>query len=162
MIVRELLTLLGFTVDKASYDKAKKAYDSLQGKMTQQGKVGQTANTQLQQQGKAAQDAARGTTMLGDALGMMQRFAAQAGLSAMLRNFTELASSADETQNVVKQLFGEKGLKEVMDWSESMGAAMGRSKYSLQQYASTLGAVIQPIAKSDEQAQAMAQSLAEL
>jgi hypothetical protein len=80
----------------------------------------------------------------------------------MLMNFTELASSADETQNVIKQLFGDRGLKEVSDWSESMGAAMGRSKYSLQQYASTLGAVIQPIAKSDEQAQAMAQSLAEL
>lgn len=162
MIVRELLTLLGFTVDKASYDKAKKAYDSLQGKMTQQGKVGQTANAQLQQQGKAAQDAAKGTGMLGDALGMMQRFAAQAGLSHMLMNFTELASSADETQNVIKQLFGEKALGEVTDWSEKMGEAMGRSKYSLQQYASTLGAVIQPIAKSDKEAQAMAQSLAEL
>lgn len=162
MIVRELLTLLGFTIDQASYQKAQKAYDSLQGKLTQQQKVGQAANEALKKQGQAAAEAAKGTNMLGQALGMMQRFAAQAGLQATLQQFVQFASSADETQNVIKQLFGDAGLAEVTAWSETMGAAMGRSKYSLQQFASTLGAVIQPIAKSDEQAQAMAQSLAEL
>ena len=40
MIVRELLTLLGFTVDKASYDRAAKTYDSLQGKRLGQQKAG--------------------------------------------------------------------------------------------------------------------------
>jgi hypothetical protein len=162
MIVRELLTLLGFTVDQASYQKAQKAYDSLQGKLLQQQKSGQQASQQMRDQGKAAAEAARGSAMLGQALGMMQRFAAQAGLSNLLKEYVELASSADETQNVIKQLFGDQGLAEVTAWSETMGEAMGRSKYSLQQYASTLGAVIQPIAKSDEQAQAMAQSLAAL
>jgi hypothetical protein len=162
MIVRELLTLLGFTVDKGSYNQAVRAYDALQGKMLQQQHASQQAALAQQKQAQAASQAARGTGLLGQALGMMQRFGAQAQLSGMLTQFTQMASSADETRNVIKQLFGDEGLAQVTDWSTKMGAAMGRSKYSLQQYASTLGAVIQPMAKSDKEAQAMATSLAEL
>src|SRR3982750_3920051 len=113
MIVRELLTLLGFTVDKASYDKAKKAYDSLQGSMAAQQRVGQNAAGQTQKQGRAvadaAQQAAKGTNMLGQALGMMQRFAAQAGISGLLKQYTTLASDANETFSALKELFGEEG-----------------------------------------------------
>lgn len=162
MIVRELLTLLGFTVDKASYDKAKKAYDSLQGKITQQQKAGQNANDQLQKQAKAAQDAAKGTGMLGQALGMMQRFAAQAGISNLLREYTTLASDANETRSALDQLFGKQGAAQVQTWSEQMGAAMGRSEFDLQSYASRLGSVLGPMAKSKEEAQAMAQRFSEL
>ena len=162
MIVRELLTLLGFTVDKASYDKAKRAYDSLQGQMAQQTKAGQNVNAELQKQGKAAQDAAKGTGMLGQALGMMQRFAAQAGLSNLLRQYTTLASDANETRSALDQLFGKAGGEQVQTWSETMGAAMGRSEFDLQSYAARLGSVLGPMAKSKEEAQAMAQRFSEL
>lgn len=152
MIVRELLTLLGFTVDKASYDKASKAYDSLQGKMVASQK-GTAA---------AAQQAAQGTGMLGQALGMVQRFAATAGLQQMGREMIHLASNANETSNVLESVFGKDHLGEIEDWSARSGAAMGRSKYSLQQYASTLGAVLGPVTASTDQAEAMAKKFAEL
>src|SRR3954467_10743157 len=158
MIVRELLTLLGFTVDQASYQKAQKAYDSLQGKLTQQQKVGQQANAALQQQGKAATEAAKGTGLLGQALGMMQRFAAQAQITNLLQKFTTLASDANETRSALDQLFGKEGGKQVEAWAETTGEAMGRSRYDLQAYASRLGSVLGPMAKTPEEAQKMAQS----
>jgi hypothetical protein len=162
MIVRELLTLLGFTVDQASYQKAQKAYDSLQGKLTQQQKAGQQANQALQQQGKAAAEAAKGAGMLGQALGMMQRFAAQAQISGLLQKFTQLASDANETRSALDQLFGKKGGGQVEQWAETAGAAMGRSRYDLQAYAARLGSVLGPMSKTPEEAQKMAQSFSEL
>lgn len=152
MIVRELLTLLGFTVDKASYDKASKAYDQLQGKM-----VASQKSTAA-----VAQRAAAGTNVLGQALGMVQRFAAAAGLSHLGKEMIDLASSANETSNVLESIFGKDHLGEIEDWSARTGAAMGRSKYSLQQYASTLGAVLGPVTANKDEAEAMAKKFAEL
>lgn len=162
MIVRELLTLLGFTIDRASYDKASKAYDQMQGRLAADAKAAQQAGGALDKMGKQAQDAAKGTGMLGSALGMLQRFSAQAGISNLLREYTTLASDANETEGAIKQLFGEENLTAVQTWSETMGAAMGRSKYDLQKYAAGLGAVLGPVTESKEEAQAMAQSLSEL
>jgi len=162
MIVRELLTLLGFTIDKASYEKASKAYDQLQGKITQGAAATKQQAAQLGQLGKQAQDATKNTGMLGQALGMLQRFSAQAGISMLLKEYTTLASDANETRSALTQLFGPEGSAQVETWSETMGAAMGRSKYDLQQYASGLGAVLGPVTESREEAQQMAQSLSEL
>lgn len=162
MIVRELLTLLGFTVDQASYQKASKAYDQLQGKVTQSAQAAQKSAGALGQMGKQAQDAAKGTGMLGQALGMFQRFSAQAGISALLKEYTTLASDANETRSALGQLFGEEGAAQVDTWSQTMGAAMGRSSYDLQKYASGLGAVLGPVTESRAEAQKMAQSLSEL
>ena len=162
MIVRELLTLLGFTVDKASYDKAAKSYDALQGKLTQQQKGAQGAALATQKQGQAAAQAARGTGMLGQALGMMQRFAAQAGLSTMVKGMIEMASNANETSNVLESVFGKDKLKGIEDWSMKSAEAMGRSRFSLQQYASQLGAVLAPVSKTPEEALRMSKAFAEL
>lgn len=161
MIVRELLTLLGFTVDQASYNKAKRAYDSLQGKLTQP-KAGQDITQQTQKQGQAAEKAAQQQGMLNQALGMMQRFAAQAGLSQLLKEYTTLGSDANETRSAIDQLFGPKGGQQVEQWSQTMGAAMGRSEFDLQAYAARLGSVLGPVTKTKEEAQQMAQTLSEL
>jgi hypothetical protein len=153
MIVRELITLLGFSLDKASYDKAAKAYDQLQGKMTQNA----AANTQqLQQQANQTKNA------LGAALGMAQRFAAQFQITNMLRGFVTMASSANETANALEQLFGREATGQIDQWSRTMGAKMGRSQYDLQAYAARLGSVLGPVTKSREEAQKMAESLSEL
>ena len=162
MIVRELLTLLGFTVDNASYDRAAKSYDSLQGKMLQQQKSGQQAALATQKAGQAASTAARGTGALGQAVGMLQRFAATAGLSTMVKSMIDMASNANETSNVLESVFGKDKLKGIEDWSAKAGEAMGRSRFSLQQYASQLGAVLAPVTKTPEEALRMSKSLAEL
>lgn len=162
MIVRELVTLLGFTVDKAEYDKAAKQYDSMQGKLIAQQKATQQASAAVAKQGQQAREAARGTNVLGQALGMMQRFGAQLGLSNLLRQYATLASDANETRSALGQLFGQKGADEVETWSQTMGTAMGRSSYDLQKYAAGLGAVLGPVTESQDEAQAMAQSLSEL
>jgi hypothetical protein len=153
MIVRELITLLGFSVDRSSYDKAAKAYDQMQGKMAQ---GAQTATKQAQLQAQQT------SNVLGQALGMAQRFAAQFQLSSMLRGFVTMASDANETTNALAQLFGPAGQAQVEAWSQTMGATMGRSQYDLQMYASRLGSVLGPVTKSREEAQRMAQSLSEL
>ena len=162
MIVRELLTLLGFTVDKASYDKAAKSYDTLQGKLVQQQKGAQGAATATKQLAQANQQAAQGTNLLGQALGMAQRFAASAGLSSMVKDMVEMASNANETSNVLDSVFGAAGQKQVEEWAERQAAAMGRSKYSLQSYASQLGAVLGPVTSTKERAQEMSKTFSEL
>jgi len=169
MIVRELLTLLGFTVDKASYDKAAKAYDQLTGKLAAQGKGAQAATAAVskvgeaaKQAGQAAQQAAGKQGLLTSALGMMQRFAATASISGLLKEYVQLGSDANETFGALKELFGEEGRSQVETWSQTMGAAMGRSEFDLQAYAARLGSVLGPVTKTKAEAQAMAQRLSEL
>lgn len=153
MIVRELITLLGFSLDKPSYDKASKAYDEMQGKM-----AGSAAATtqQVQQQAKQTK------TALGQALNMFQQFQAQFQITNMLRGFVEMASSANETSNALEQLFGHEAVGQIDQWSLRMGATMGRSQYDLQAYAARLGSVLGPVTKSRDEALRMAESLAEL
>lgn len=161
MIVRELLTLLGFTVDKASYDKAARQYDQLQGKLakTQPGAQSAEDAHRLREEAKKA---ASGVGMLNSALQMAQRFAAQAGLSNLAQQWVQMASDVNETGNVLESVFGEQGRQQVEAWSEAQSQAMGRSKYSLQQYTSQLGAVLGPILGEQDRAREMSQSLAGL
>ena len=169
MIVRELITRLGFVVDQASFDKAEANLADLRAQMLGQKTAAQQANAAMAQYGdqtKAAGDKAKeagtNTGLLGEALGMVQRFAAAAGLSNLLREYITLASDANETKNVLGEVFGAEGQKRVEDWSATMGAAMGRSAYDLQAYASRLGSVIGPVAKSQQAAEDMSKSLAGL
>jgi hypothetical protein len=169
MIVRELITLLGFKLNKQSYDSAKRAYDQIQGGLTGQNKAARGADAALTragqaaaQAGKQAQQAAQQTNMLGQALGMAQRFGAQLGISALLKQYVTLASDANETRGALTALFGQENIGEIDRWSKAQGAAMGRSEYDLQAYAARLGSVLGPVTKSREEAQAMAQSLSQV
>jgi len=169
VIVRELITLLGFTLDKASYDKAKRAYDQMQGGLTGQQRAAKGADAAMTragqsaaQAGKQAADAAKQTNLLGQALGMAQRFGAQLGISNLLKQYVTLASDANETRGALTALFGQENIGEIDRWSKAQGAAMGRSEYDLQAYAARLGSVLGPVTKSREEAQAMAQSLSQV
>lgn len=155
-VVRELITMLGFSVDQGSYQKAQRAYDQMQGRLSGGGSGAAAAAQQVQQTAKKTTD------VLGQALGMAQRFGAQFGLSAMLKQYVTLASDANETSSAIGQLFGQENIAKVEAWSQAMGATMGRSQFDLQSYAARLGSVLGPVTKSREEAQAMAQSLSEL
>ena len=162
MIVRELLTLLGFTVDKASYDRASKQYDAMADRAQANAKAVQQGTAAMGKFGQQAQQAAKGTGMMGQALGMFQRFAATAGISHLLKQYTTLASDANETRGALGQLFGQENIGAIEAWSQAQGKAMGRSEYDLQKYAAGLGAVLGPVTESREEAQRMAQSLSTL
>lgn len=165
MIVRELITRLGYEVDSAQYNRAQQQYNQLRGAVLGvQGAAKQAGGpgSPLAQLGQAAEKTSAQVGGLGTAFGVIARFAAGLGLSAMLHEFVTLASDANETSNVLGEIFGPEGRQRTEEWSKSMGEAMGRSAYDLQAYASRLGSVLGPVTKTQEQAEQMATSLAGL
>lgn len=159
MIVRELITLLGFTVDQASFKKAEKAVEDLHGALVNQGEHAKQASKDFEKVGASA--SAMGGS-IGQVLSMLGRQIAGLGIGATLHQFVQMASDANETSSAIKQLFGVEGAAEVDKWSHDMGEAMGRSAYDLQQYVARLGSVLGPVTKTREEAQLMAESLAGL
>jgi hypothetical protein len=71
------------------------------------------------------------------------------------------ASKVEETLNVVTQTFGES-TDEVLRWAKTSGEAMGRSEYSMREYASALGAVLAPTLGNKKAAAEMSQTMAGL
>jgi hypothetical protein len=57
------------------------------------------------------------------------------------------ASSVEENMNVLQQTF-RNNTQAVLDWSKTSGEAMGRSQYSLQEYAGTFGSFLEPVFKN--------------
>lgn len=169
MIVRELITRLGYEVDEASFKAAERRYDQAQKRMGGSSSGGGGAK-EPGAKAKAAGEAASGALdktkesagQLTQMLGTLGQVLGSLGLSAMLHNFVELASNANETTNALGELFGVKGQSEVIAWSKDMAAAMGRSEFDLQSYASRLGSVLGPVTKSREEATKMSTALSGL
>lgn len=61
-----------------------------------------------------------------------------------LTKLVDMASDVDEQMNVVQQTFQEN-TQGVLDWSKATGEAMGRSEFTLQKYAGSLGALLTPM-----------------
>lgn len=79
-----------------------------------------------------------------------------------LWQFTEAASHADETLNVIEQVF-RSNKDAVLDWSKTMGKELGRSEYMLQEAASQFGAFLDPMFKgTDKDISKMSEQLAGL
>jgi len=160
MIVRELITRLGFEVDEASFKAAERKYDEAQKRAAGGGQkpgakaeaAGKAASEALDKTKEAASDLAGTLGKIGQVLGSL-------GLSAMLHQFVELASNANETTNALGELFGKEGQADVIAWSKTQAAAMGRSEFDLQSYASRLGSVLGPVTKSREEATKMSETL---
>jgi hypothetical protein len=80
------------------------------------------------------------------------------GLTGML----DQASAASDRLNVLKKTFGAQG-DEVVAWTELAAEGLGRSKYSLQEYASSFGSLLVPAMKGNTKVAAeMSTSLAGL
>ncbi|WP_288891565.1 hypothetical protein [uncultured Sneathia sp.] len=72
------------------------------------------------------------------------------------------SSDMTELQNVTDQVFGDMS-KEVQQFSEDMGNAMGRSTYALQKYTSDIGAIFKGLGGiSEESTKKMSEDLAAL
>ena len=72
------------------------------------------------------------------------------------------SSDMTELQNVTDQVFGDMS-KEVQQFSEDMGNAMGRSTYALQKYTSDIGAIFKGLGGiADEDIKKMSENLSAL
>lgn len=144
-VLRELIARLGFEVDKAGFAAAQKGVGAV--------------NTVLRETAVAAKNASNSGDSLVKQLGQL---AASVGLTALLHNMVEMASSAQETSSLLDQVFGKAGGDQVRQWSVDMSAELGRSKFALQEFAGALGAVIDPMVGDKAKAEEMATTLSTL
>lgn len=91
--------------------------------------------------------------------GMLRGGLAQLGLGVGIgwatKEIIELGSNAEETSNVLGEIFGTEGRTRVQQWSATTAEAIGRSRYTLQEYAGQLGAMLEPMTGSAEKAEEM-------
>lgn len=85
-----------------------------------------------------------------------------AGALAAGAHFVELASKAEETGNVMQQVFGKKGAVEMEAWAESTGNAIGRSTQQMREFSSTAMAMLGPMIENEKVAGGMSKAVATL
>lgn len=193
-VLRELVTRLGFEVDKAGFDRASGAATRLKetlgagnsglrdsrGRFVSAGRAAadaagrfkdasgrmREANGRFVGSGKSAQGAANALKLAGlnlDGLGAsFGRLFAGGALALFGKKLVTMASDANETDNVLKEVFGVDGQKRVQQWAETTSQAMGRSKYRMKEMAGGLGAMLEPMVGSGEQAEVMSKRMSEL
>ncbi len=169
-VLRELVAKLGFQVDDAGFKKAAAGVEKIKSAVSRvdanvQGARGKLAamGTGMATLGAGGQQASKGVAAMSGAVGGLSagimRLAATLGVGALLKQMVGLASDANETGNVVSEVFGPKGAAEVTAWANTTSAAMGRSKYTLIENAGALGAMLEPMTGSTEKAKEMATAL---
>lgn len=104
------------------------------------------------------QNLERQATMLSTAMG--QVFAATA-VAAPFAGLIKMASDAQETLNVLSVAFGDNA-DDVEAWAQKYGAAVGRSRYTLQKLAGQMGALVRPMVQDTDKAAEMSKRLTEM
>lgn len=95
------------------------------------------------------------------ALGFMAT-AALAGAAAASYKFIQAASGVTEQQNKIQALFGKPAQQEIIAWSKTVEASMGRSEYAFQSSFSDFAAFLDPMQIGVEKTIEMSKRLAEL
>jgi len=179
-VLREIVARLGFEVDKTGFQAAERGIAQVQTQLAATSKklgvVGSAATAagsrvasaggRFAATGKAAASsragmavAATGASAFGGALG---KLVAAAGITQTLRSIVQLASDANETGNVLEQVFGAEGAGQVKSWSQAASSNLGRSRFQLQEFAGGLGAMLDPMVQNKGKAQEMSTTLATL
>jgi hypothetical protein len=165
-VLRELVARLGFEVDKAGFQAAEQRVAGIRTALGVSGRAALETQRSVDKTGgavkKAAATSAQAAAQGASAFSGLAQLAAAVGLQQVISQVVHLASDANETANLLEQVFGAEGAKKVQDWSQVMGDAMGRSKYDLREYAGHLGAIIDPMIQNKKRAEEMATSLAAL
>jgi hypothetical protein len=168
-VLRELVAKLGFQVDDAQFKRAAAGVEKIKTSVTQAdarvhgmraGLAG--TGTAALAMGNSARVAGASVSGLAGGLGALKAGLLGLGLGALSRHLVGLASDANETDNVLSEVFGAKGSEEVKAWAETMGKEMGRSRYALRANAAALGAMLEPMTGSSVKAQEMSTHLAAL
>jgi hypothetical protein len=186
-VLRELVAKLGFQVDKSQFDQASAGVEKIKTSVTQAesrlrdargrfmamgaavaraGSQGRDAGGRFTAMGKGAKGAADEVKGLAGATGKLQAGLLQLGLGlgvgALIKKMITLASDANETENVLGEVFGPEGAGQVKTWAADMSKYLGRSEYSLRANAGALGAMLEPMTGSAKKAQEMSTSMATL
>jgi hypothetical protein len=88
--------------------------------------------------------------------------ASLAGIGVGIKKIVDLASDANETANVLGEVFGPAGAAQVKEWSATVATEVGRSQYQLQEFAGRLGAMLGPMVQNKGAAQEMSTTLSKL
>lgn len=177
VVLRELVAKLGFQVDEQAFQRAddgvnkvKKDLEQLDRRMRDSGgrfkRTGKdlAAGTQAaaEKSRKAASRDAKGGSIGGSLSSELGKWLTGAAVTAGVAQMLELASSADETNNVLREVFGPAGEEQVHQWADTTAKEVGRSKYALEASAGALGAMLGPLTGNAEQAQIMSTRFAKL
>lgn len=76
--------------------------------------------------------------------------------------FIQAASGVTETQNKIEALFGKAGRAQIIAWSKTVEAEMGRSEFAFQETFSDFAAFLDPLGLGTEKVVAMSQALSKL
>lgn len=179
VVVRELINLIGYRVDAASYSRAERGFDRLKRRGAE---LERTTRNALRPRGADGRFIAAGADRAGQAMqgagravsvvtaeatslsGVFKRLAAWwAGAWAVRagQDMLRLASDARETQNLLGVTFGAAGQQEINAWSNNMANKLGRSRDLLREYASEFGAFLKPTVGQGEDLNAMAEAMAQ-
>jgi len=174
VVLRELVAKLGLTVDEGAFERAdqglkkvKKGLEEVDRKTRDasgrfvRGAQDQAAAVEAQATKQAA-SARRRAKDGPSAADTFQQYLGGAAVFAALKGMTELASSANETENVLKELFGAPGVEQVKGWSDVTSVALNRSKYQLREAAGTFGALLTPVTSNTEEVRNMSEALSVL
>src|SRR5262245_43796515 len=124
------------------------------------------ANGRFVGTGAATGVATAGVAKLSGAVGTLQSGLLQLGLGlgigALFAKMTKLASDANETDNVLREVFGTEGANEIRDWAQTTSKWLGRSEFTLRANAGALGAMLEPMTGSAEKAKMMSKDIGAL
>lgn len=116
--------------------------------------------------GAAASNALAPVNALGASVGTLQqnlmRLGLGVGFGAVVKGMIGLASDANETSNILEQVFGRDGMARVQEWASVTGKEIGRSQFTMRDYAGQLGAMLEPMTGSAEKAEKMSTDLSKL
>lgn len=155
MIVRELITKLGFKTDTAGFQKAEKQFDKLKGKARRTDAGLTNVKKSFLGVEKASFGAAGG---LSTVVGILAGSALLGGFQALQRK----ASDANEDMNVLMEVFGPDGVSRIKNWGKTVGDEMGRSEYAMRNSAAGFGAFLEKMTPTIEEAETMSTTFAQL
>jgi len=173
-VLRELVAKLGLTVDEAAFKKADDGLKKVKKGLEDVSATGRDARgrfvrgareqAQATEQHVTKQAAAvrRGAKQGPSAADTFERYLGGAAVFAGLKAMTDMASAANETENVLRELFGQPGVDQIKEWSDATSVTLNRSKYQLRESAGTFGALLTPVTKDTDAVRQMSEQLAVL
>lgn len=172
-VLRELVASLGFQIDQAQWKAANASVEKLKAAVSAmdrgvggaRGRFG-AAGAAAGAFGGSAKGASGGVLGLANATQRLQSGLLQLGvglgIGALIKKMVTLASDANETDNVLSEVFGSGGADEIKKWAQDTSKYMGRSEFTLRQNAGALGAMLEPMTGSADKAKEMSKNIGAL
>jgi hypothetical protein len=168
-VLRDLVARLGFQTDAKGFDEADRRIAQIKRELLGLNSVGRIGERTVVRGARTAaagvENAARRASVATSGGGMLGRFGqffAAGAVAHFIKGSVELASAVDEVDNVLELVFGKPGLQRIRDWSAGLSEVVGRSRYSLQEYASRIGLLLSTIYKDPQKLEDMSTALTAL